>query len=139
MKRLIAIVLSLVMMISMSMPAFAMDEEPYITQDPIEEYTSILSITASLTRSGSSATCNLGVTQKISLDSMSGTLKLLNSAGNTVSTKSGTFIKSGSVYTMSKSFDLPSNGTYKVQFTIKTYKNDLLQETASGYTNTITK
>lgn len=139
MKKMVAILLALVLVLSLGATVYASELEPEINEDPIEEYTSIRTITADLTRSGSTATCYLAVTQKIDLDSVTGTLKLLNSSGTTISTKSGTFTKQGPIYTLSKSFTLPSNGTYKVKFTIKTYKSGSLKETANGYTNTVTK
>jgi len=138
-KKLVVILLSFIMVLSLGIAAYAIEEEPEINEDPIEEYTSITSITSDLTKSGSTAVCNLAVIQKINLDSVKGTLKLMNSSGGIVSTKTGTFAKHGSTYTLSKSFTLPSSGTYKVKFTIKTYKNSTLKETANGYTNTVTK
>ena len=139
MKKIVALLLTLILVLSLGSAVYATEVEPEINEDPIEEYTTIRTITANLTRSGSTATCYLAVTPKIDLDSITGTLKLLNSSGTTISTKSGTFTKSGAIYTLNKSFTLPSSGTYKVKFTIKTYKNGTLKETASGYTNTVTK
>lgn len=139
MKKIVALLLTLVLVLSLGIAVYADELEPEINEDPIEEYTSIRTITADLTRSGSTATCYLAVTQKIDLDSITGTLKLLNSSGSTVSTKSGAFTKQGSIFTLSKSFTLPSNGTYKVKFTIKTYKNGTLKESITGNTNTVTK
>lgn len=139
MRKRIVLLLSLVMVLMMSAVTFAADQEPVITEDPLEEYTSVIRIDAGLSRSGSTATSNIIVTEKIDLDSVKGTLKLVNSSGTTLSTKSVTFTHHGTKFYNSTSFNLPGSGTYKVKFTIKTYKGGTLKETISGNTNTITK
>ena len=139
MRKRIVLLLSLTMVLMMGVVAFAADQEPVVIEDPIEEYTSVIRIDAGLSKSGSTATSNIVVTEKIDLDSVKGTLKLVNSSGTTVSTKNVTFTHHGTKFYSSTSFNLPSAGTYKVKFTIKTYKGGSLKETITGKTNSITK
>lgn len=137
MKRILAFTLFAVLM--MTTVSFATNHETEVTGNSTIRYTSVTGVVASLRKSGSTTICDIGVTQKIPLDSVKGTLKLVDGAGKTVSTKKGTFKKNGSVFTMSKSFNLPSKGTYKVKYTLKTYKGGKLKETITGSTNSVTK
>ena len=136
MRKRIVLLLSLTMVLMMSAVASAADQEPVVTEDPIEEYTSVLRVSAELSKGGA---CSIGVTEKIDLDSITGTLKLVNSSGKIISTKTGTFTKHGSIFTLNKSFTLPNSGRYKVKFTLKTYKGGKFKETIPVNTNTVTK
>ena len=136
MRKRIVLLLSLTMVLMMSAVAFAADQEPVKTEDPIAEYTSVLRVSAELSKGGA---CSIGVTEKIDLDSITGTLKLVNSSGKIISTKTGTFTKHGSIFTLNKSFTLPNSGTYKVKFTLNTYKGSKFKETITGKTNTVSK
>lgn len=135
MKRILAFVILAVLM--MSTVSFAASHETVVNGNSTIRYTSVTGVRASLRKSGSTAVCNIGVTQKISLDSIKGTLKLVDGAGKTVSTKTGTFKKNGSVFTLSKSFSFPKKGTYKVKYTLYTYKGGKKKETITGSTNTV--
>ena len=115
------------------------DEEYPVAEDPVEEYTSIESVTSNLIKSGSNAVCTITVKGKNGTDTVKGTIKLVNGLGTTVSTKSGTFSKVGPLFTYSHSFNMPSSGTYKVKYTIKTYKNGVKKETITGHTNIVRK
>lgn len=137
MKRILAFTLFAVLM--MTTVSFAANHETVVNGNSTIRYTSVTGVGASLRKSGSSAICDIGVTQKIHLDSVKGTLKLVDASGKTVSTKTGTFKKNGSVFTLSKSFSLPKRGSYRVKFTLKTYKGGRLQDTISGQTNTVKK
>ena len=83
------------MVLMLSTVAFAAEQDTVVTEEPIDEYTSVIRIDASLSRSGSTATSNIVVTEKIDLDSIKGTLKLVNSSGTTVATKNVTFTHHG--------------------------------------------
>ena len=137
MKRVLAFVLLIVLL--MTTASFADSHETLVTGKSTIRYTSVTGVRASLKKNGSSAICDIGVTQKIALDSVKGTLKLVDVSGKTVSTKPGTFKKSGSVFTLSKSFSLPKKGTYKVKYNLYTYKGGVQKETITGYTNTVRK
>lgn len=137
MKRGLVLILLFITMMSNS--AFATSEDLYSREGIDTRYSSVGTIQAQLTKSGSSAVCNIGVTQKINLDSITGTLKLVDSTGKTISTKTGTFTKHGTVFTLTKSFTMPNAGTYKVKFTLVTYKGGVKKETITGETNTVKK
>ena len=137
MKRIIAFILLAVLM--MTTTSFAANHEAVVNGNSTIRYTSVTGVGASLRKSGSTAICDIGVTQKIPLDSVKGTLKLVDGSGNTVITKPGAFKKNGSVFTLSKSFSLPKKGTYKVKFILYTYKGGKRKETITGYTNTVRK
>lgn len=137
MKRIIAFVLLAVLM--MTTVSFAANHETEVTANSTIRYTSVTGVRASLRKSGSTAICDIGVTQKIPLDSVKGTLKLVDSSGKSVSTTTGTFKKSGSVFTLNKSLILPKKGTYKVKFILYTYKGGKKKETITGCTNTVRK
>lgn len=137
MKRVLAFVLLIVLL--MTTASFADSHETLVTGKSTIRYTSVTGVRASLKKSGSSAICDIGVTQKIHLDSVKGTLKLVDASGKTVSTKTGTFKKNGSVFTLSKSFSLPKRGSYKVKFNLYTYKGGVQKETITGCTNTVRK
>jgi len=136
MRKRIALLLSIVMVLMLSTVAFAAEQDTVVTEEPIEEYTSVLRVSAELSKGGA---CSIGVTEKIDLDSITGTLKLVNSSGKIISTKTGTFTKHGSIFTLNKSFTLPNSGRYKVKFTLKTYKGSKFKETITGKTNTVSK
>ena len=139
MRKRIVLLLSIVMVLMLSTVAFAAEQDTVVTEEPIDEYTSVIRIDASLSRSGSTATSNIVVTEKIDLDSIKGTLKLVNSSGTTVATKNVTFTHHGTTFYNTTSFNLSKKGTYKVKFTLKTYKNGTLKETIAGSTNTVKK
>ncbi len=136
MRKRIALLLSIVMVLMLSTVAFAAEQDTVVTEEPIEEYTSVLRVSAELSKGGA---CSIGVTEKIDLDSITGTLKLVNSSGKIISTKTGTFTKHGSIFTLNKSFTLPNSGRYKVKFTLKSYKGSKFKETITGKTNTVSK
>ena len=123
----------------MTTVSFAVSHETLSNGNSTIRYTSVTGVGASLRKTGSTAICDIGVTQKINLDSVKGTLKLVDGSGKNVSTKTGTFKKSGSVFTLSKSFSLPKKGTYKVKYTLYTYKGGKKKETVTGSTNTVKK
>lgn len=137
MKRKILILVTIMML--MSIPSYAINQDATVGLGSQIRYTSVEHIRAELVKSGSSATCNIGVTPKSKLDSISATLNLVDASGKTISTKTGTFAKKGTIFTLSKSFKLPKSGTHKVKYTLKTYKGGRLQETIAGQTNTVKK
>lgn len=138
MIKRVALFIMVMIISSVGIVSYA-DEEYPVAEDPVEEYSSIESVTANLMKSGSNAVCSITVKGKNGTDSVKGTLKLVNGSGTTVSTKAGTFSKVGPLFSYSHSFNMPSSGTYKVKYTIKTYKNGVKKETITGYTNTIHK
>ena len=135
-KRIIVITLLLLTLIP-TPQIFASDLTIMKEGNSSIRYVSVIEISAKLKRNGSAAKCNIGVVQKVKLDSIKGTLKLVNGSGKVVSTKSGSFKKNGSVFTLSKSFVLPKKGTYKVVYELKTFKGGVQQEKITGYTNVI--
>ena len=137
MKRKILILVTILMI--MSIPSYAINQDATVGTGSQIRYTSVERIRAELVKSGSSATCYIGATPKSKLDSISATLKLMDASGKTISTKTGTFTKNGSIFTLSKTFKLSKSGTYRVKFTLKTYRGGALQETISGQTNTVKK
>ena len=139
MRKGIVLMLSLMMVFAMSAAAFATDQEPVITEDPIEEYSSVVRVDASLKRSGSVATSTIVVTEKVDLSSVKGTLTLVNSSGKKIASKNVTFTSHGTTFYNSTSFNLPKAGTYRVKFSIKTYKSGIFKETITGKTNSVTK
>ena len=139
MRKGIVLLLSLVMVFVMSAASFAADQEPAIIEDSIEEYSSVAGIDASLTRNGSAAISTIVVTEKVDLSSVKGTLTLVNSSGKKISSKNVTFTSHGTTFYNSTSFNLSKAGTYKVKFSITTYKGVAKKETINGNTNSIKK
>lgn len=139
MKKGIVLLLSLVMVFAMSVASFATDQESAITDDLIEEYSSVAGIDVSLTKNGSVATSTIVVTEKVDLSSVKGTLTLVNSSGKKIASKNVTFTSHGTTFYNSTSFNLQKAGTYKVKFSIKTYKNGTYKETITGTSNSVIK
>ena len=125
MRKGIVLLLSLVMVFVMSAASFAADQEPAIIEDSIEEYSSVAS--------------TIVVTEKVDLSSVKGTLTLVNSSGKKISSKNVTFTSHGTTFYNSTSFNLSKAGTYKVKFSITTYKGGAKKETINGNTNSIKK
>lgn len=127
------------LLLASTIPCSAADSGATKNGNASIKYVSVIEVRAKLKRSGSTATCSVALTQKIKLDSAKGTLKLINSSGKVVSTKNVDFKKNGSVFTLSKSFNLPQNGTYQVRYEIRTYKGGAQKEKITGCTNKIKK
>ena len=139
MRKGLVFLLTLVMIFAMSILSFAADQDVILDEDFIEEYSSVVSIDASLKRSGSMATSTIVVTEKVDLSSVKGTLTLMNSSGKKITSKDVTFINHGTTFYNTTSFNLPSKGTYKVKFAITTRCGGVKKETINGNTNSITK
>lgn len=137
-KCLIAI-LALSLCLSTTVACFAKDSNKPVYGRASPNYTSVISISAVLNRYGNNAKLAISARERSSLSTITGTFKLVNSAGDVVSTTHGSLRKSGITHTYSHTFSLPKKDSYRVKYTLKTYKNGSLKETIKGTTNTITR
>ena len=138
MRKLLCIVLSVVMVLATSVCGFGAEKTEeqvvkpqYATTDSIDSKVSISSGTASYYARFEPKT---GKT----ISYVKATLKLVNSSGTIVKTKTETIYESGGYFKISDSKALSSRGTYHAEYTLKVYKSGSLVETIKGQSNNAT-
>lgn len=77
------------------------------------------------------AICSCKVTPKTttSITSINGTFKIINGSGKTIKTYHQSMTKSNGLFYFSRTYALPSKGTYYMKATLNCYKNGVKQET----------
>lgn len=132
MRKLLCIVLSVVMVLATSVCGFGAvnpEEEvikpQYVTTDSVDSRVGISNGTASYYARFEPKTGS-------SISYVKATLKLVNSAGTVIKTKTDTIYKEGGYFKISDSKTLSSKGTYHAEYTLKVYKSGSLVETIKG-------
>lgn len=118
MKRLLSVVLTGLMLVVCALPVFAADEqesaEPIV---PPTRYTVIRSKSASISVSGTTASCNAKLTAQSSA-TLTIKMTLQKKSGSTWSNvQSWTASKTGTLLTLSKTKSVTSGGTYRLKVT----------------------
>lgn len=129
MRKLLCVILSVVMVLATSVCGFGAakpDDQvvtpQYVTTDSVDSRVSISNGTASYYARFEPKTGS-------SVSYVKATLKLVNSKGTVVKTKTETIYKTGGYFKISDSKALSSKGTYHAEYTLKVYKSGSLVET----------
>lgn len=137
MRKLLCVILSIVMVLATSVCGFGAVKPSDGAVSP--QYVSSRGVYPTLSiSSGGTASYSVRVYPKTS-DSISyikATLKLVDSKGNVVKTKTETVYESGGYFKISDTKTLSSKGTYHAEYTLKVYKSGSLVETIKGQSDT---
>lgn len=139
MRKIHICFIALLLILSMNATAFATATDSSIEDIPILRYSTVNSIKSNLSKSESSASCSLRLKANTGITAVHGTFKLIDLSGNVVSTDSRYLKEAGSYYSYTHNFNMPKKGTYKVKYTLKTYKDRTLKETICLTTNSVSK
>lgn len=138
MKKLLCVILSIVMVLSTCVCSFGAvkpDDNAIVLQ-----YVSARGVYPSLSiSSGGTASYSVRVNPMTdsSISYIKATLKLVNSAGTVIKTKTDTIYKSDGYFKISDSKALSAKGTYHAEYTLKVCnKSDSLVETIKGQSGT---
>lgn len=138
MRKLLCVVLSITMVLATCMCSFgAVRPDDGVVE---LQYTSARGVYPSISiSSGGTASYSVRVNPKTdsSISYIKATLKLVNSAGTVIKTKTDTIYKSDGCFKISDSKTLSAKGTYHAEYTLKVYnKSDSLVETIKGQSGT---
>ena len=136
-KKLLAAVITLSVFFSANCLSYAQELNEPVTETPVTEYSTVSLVSANLSKHGNKAKLSMVIREKIALSSVKGTFKLINGAGDEITTVNGSFSKSGATYSYAHSFSMPKKATYHVRYVVKTYKSGNQKETLRGNSNKV--
>lgn len=131
-RKLACVVLSVVMVLATCIYSFGAVRSDNKVVDL--QYISTDRVVSDIAVSGSSASYYAKFAPKAgqNISYVKATLKLVNSSGTIVKTKTETIYESGGYFKISDSKTLSSKGTYHAEYTLKVYKSGSLVETIKG-------
>lgn len=99
-------------------------------------YVAASSVSVGLSINGSTASCRIRLSAKkpANITSVKGTIKIINSKGDVVKSHQQNLRKSGTNFTLNKSFTLTKKGSYYMKTTLVCYKGSAKQETITKKT-----
>ena len=130
MKRIIAITITIIMLSTTI--SFAEQEEIYKPLEPdVLDYVAAMAVTSRLTIDGSKATyyTELRPQPGKKITKVAAVIKLVNSKGTVVQSKTATLYLSSDRFIIQNSKQLSSRGTYHAESTLKVYNGTKLIET----------
>lgn len=136
MRKLLCVILSVVMVLATSVCGFGAVKPGDGAVSPQYVATNRVSAQISIVTGVSVYSAKAYAKTADSIDYIKATLKLVDSKGNVVKTKTETVYESGGYFKITDTKALSSKGTYHAEYTLKVYKSGSLVETIKGQSET---
>lgn len=134
MHKKISICIAVLMLLCSFSLCFATEEATLTDEEVIPAFVEVNGVTSEISVTGGNAKYSVTVMPNIpnEISYINATLKLVNSSGTVLKTKTDKIYFSGGLFKLSDTKSSIAKGTYHAEYTLKVYKSGKLIETING-------